>query len=200
MIDKLTKADIARRNGALSRGPKTLEGKAISSRNGFKHGLTAKNFLATPADLEAFRQHLDALVEFWNPQCSYEHYLVTKLARAEFQHDRAERLQHSMIDLETEIVGPEIECAFDSMDETGALIIGYKSLDEHSAAHRNMDRHLARLSRERLRAKEAIQDAQARRANDEKLNFHVEPTDTNSEAAETTEAVPQDQDPLCPAA
>lgn len=176
MIAKLTKADIARRNN-------------------FRHGLTAKNFLATPGDRDAFRQHLDALVEFRNPQCSYEHYLVEKLARAGFQHDRAERLQHAMIDLETDIVGPEIERAFQSMDETGALILGYKSLDEHSAAHRNMDRHLARLSRERLRAKEAIHDALALRPNGEKLNFHDEPTET-----ETGANTAEDRDPLYPAA
>ncbi len=196
MVHKLTKAEIARRNGALSRGPKTPEGKAASSRNGFKHGLTAQNFLSTPAEVELFRQHLDALVGFWSPQSSYEHYLVEKLARAEFQHDRAERLQYSMIDLETDIVAPEIQRAFQSIDETGALILGYKSLDEHSTSHRNMDRHVARLSRERLRAVAALQNAQARRARVEMEieKLQSEPTD------EPEFNHLQEPEPLCPAA
>ncbi len=48
-----------------------------------------------------------------------------------------------------------------------------------------------------LPAKEAIHDPQARRPNGEKLNFHVEPAETETEAA-TNNA--QDTDPLCPAA
>jgi len=198
MIDKLTKAEIARRNGALSRGPKTPEGKAISSRNGFKHGLTAQNFLSTPAEVELFRQHLDALVDFWNPQCSYEHYLVQKLARAEFQHDRAERLQYSMIDLETDIVGPEIQRAFQSIDETGALILGYRSLDEHSTSHRNMDRHVARLSRERVRALAALENAQARRARAEEESENKKLQSEPTPEHESNNL--QEPEPLCPAA
>ena len=150
------KAEAARRNGALSRGPITPEGKARSARNGFRHGLTAQNFLTTPAEEDAFRHHFNALIELWDPQTSCEHYLVEKLARADFQHDRAERTIFAMVDVETDIIAPEIQRAFQTIDETGALILGYKSMDDHSAAHRNLDRHIARLSRERIRAREAI--------------------------------------------
>ncbi|MBL8217191.1 MAG: hypothetical protein JNK87_41100 [Bryobacterales bacterium] len=186
MIDKLTKADIARRNGALSRGPKTPEGKAISSRNAFKHGLTAQNFLSTPAEVELFRQHLDALVDFWNPQCSYEHYLVQKLACPACPPKPWRRRK--------------IQRAFHSIDETGALILGYRSLDEHSTSHRNMDRHVARLSRERVRALAALENAQARRARAEKeadaetQKFQVEPTPEH----EINNL--EEPEPLCPAA
>ncbi len=74
----LTKADIARSNGAKSHGPTSEAGKARSSQNAIKHGLCAKNFLGTPSEQAEFNQHLDAAIAHWAPQSDYELYLVTK--------------------------------------------------------------------------------------------------------------------------
>ncbi|MBL8216943.1 MAG: hypothetical protein JNK87_39860 [Bryobacterales bacterium] len=92
----------------------------------------------------------------------------------------------------------KIQRAFQSIDETGALVLGYRSLDEHSTWHRNMDRHVARLSRERVRALAALENAQARRArceaDAETQKFQVEPTPEH----EINNL--QGTEPLCPAA
>jgi hypothetical protein len=49
------RAEASRRNGAKSRGPKTAEGKARSSRNALKHGLCAQHLVALgDEDLDAF--------------------------------------------------------------------------------------------------------------------------------------------------
>ncbi len=155
----VTKADIARMNGAKSHGPTSEAGKARSSQNAIKHGLCAKKFLGTPSEQAEFNQHLDAAIAHWAPQSDYELYLVTKIARADFQHDRAEDLLVTLINLETGIVGPEIQRAFETMDAAGALALGYKSLNDHSSAHRNLDRHVARLARERRQARKALLEA-----------------------------------------
>ena len=155
----LSKADIARINGPKSHGPTSDAGKARSSQNAIKHGLSAKKFMGTPEEQAEFDLHLDAAISHWAPQSDYELYLVTKIARADFQHDRAESLQNTLIDLETDIIGAEIQRAFVSMTDTGALALGYKSLDEHSSAHRNLDRHIARLARERVQARKALAEA-----------------------------------------
>ena len=52
-LTKDQRAAISRANGAKSRGPKTFEGKAISSRNALKTGLTAKKFIIPELESEA---------------------------------------------------------------------------------------------------------------------------------------------------
>lgn len=42
------------RNARKSTGPRTLEGNAVSSRNAFKHGLTAGQLLLPGKDFEEF--------------------------------------------------------------------------------------------------------------------------------------------------
>ena len=44
------KSDTARLNGAKSQGPKTAEGRANSSRNAVKHGLSSRNPLVLECD------------------------------------------------------------------------------------------------------------------------------------------------------
>jgi hypothetical protein len=154
---KLTRAEAARQNGARSQGPKSADGKARSSQNARKHGLSAKTFLVSPDEQDAFDFQLAALRDFWDPQSAYEDFLVVKLARAEFMHTRAEDIQNNLIEVETDIIAPEIYQSFEAIDAQGALTLGYRSLNDSSSAHRNIDRHLARLSRECIRAREAIQ-------------------------------------------
>jgi len=55
------RSEAARRNGAKSHGPKTPEGKAISSANSLRHGMTAKAILLTNENPEAYTK-LDELI------------------------------------------------------------------------------------------------------------------------------------------
>jgi hypothetical protein len=71
-----------------------------------------------------------------------------KLARAEY-------LQVSLLDLEIDINSEKITQAFQTIEPSGLLAIGLKSLDDH------IDRHLVRLSRERARVAALLQQAVA---------------------------------------
>ena len=75
-----------RENAKKSTGPKTAKGKAISSRNALKHGLTTRNIifnsLHDSKDKAEFESIVKSLTDELNPQGTFQCYLVHKIAVA----------------------------------------------------------------------------------------------------------------------
>jgi hypothetical protein len=80
-------------NQNKSTGPRTPEGKAISSRNHFKHGLSVNQILIPGEDSEAFESLIDNLEEDHKPANATEVLLVHDLAKFHWLKNRALRLQ-----------------------------------------------------------------------------------------------------------
>ena len=81
---RLTRAESARVNGAKSRGPKTPEGKARSSRNALRHGLLSKRLSPLQSDSGErvdYEHHLRGLIREFSPATATELNLVETLAR-----------------------------------------------------------------------------------------------------------------------
>ena len=66
-------------NNKNSNGPKTDEGKAISSRNSTTHGLTARHWLNVD-EQSLFDDTVKNLIVDFDPQTSIEKVLIFKLA------------------------------------------------------------------------------------------------------------------------
>ena len=62
-----------------SNGPKTDEGKAISSRNSTTHGLTARRWINTD-EQSLFDETVESLIVDFEPQRSIEKILISKMA------------------------------------------------------------------------------------------------------------------------
>jgi len=89
--------EAARRNGAKSRGPVSAEGKARSSRNALKHGMTAEtHFLLEGEDPAAYEELSRNLVEEHDPETETDARLVQRLAAALWRLDRADRLERQL--------------------------------------------------------------------------------------------------------
>src|ERR1051326_6466091 len=80
--------DAARRNGAKSQGPKTPEGKAISSANSLRHGLTAKAILLTNENPEAYAKLAAAYYEKFQHADDVECDLVDQMVIATWRLSR----------------------------------------------------------------------------------------------------------------
>ncbi|QIQ87815.1 hypothetical protein [Erythrobacter sp.] len=69
-----------RRNAQRSTGPKTPEGRLVSSRNATRHGVLSQKAVAFPEDEELFSSLLDDLMEEHVPVTRTEKALVERLA------------------------------------------------------------------------------------------------------------------------
>ena len=85
-------------NNKNSNGPKTDEGKAISSRNSITHGLTAKSWI-NDTEQELFDATLEELNQDFNPQSHIEKMLISKLAECTVRLARMQRVEDAMFDL-----------------------------------------------------------------------------------------------------
>src|SRR5882762_765859 len=96
------KSDTARVNGAKSQGPKTAEGRAKSSRNATKHGLSSRNPLVLECENDDDFQalHLNQM-EIHQPATLAEKDLVDQMVAARW---RILRLQS----IETDVLATEM--------------------------------------------------------------------------------------------
>jgi len=69
-------------NAQLSTGPRTTEGKAISSQNARTHGLTSRDCIVAPEDQPLFQDLLTSLTAEHKPEGATEHVLFNQLVQA----------------------------------------------------------------------------------------------------------------------
>ena len=79
------RADANRANAQLSTGPVSEAGKAKSSLNALKTGLTGRTVLLPFEDAEAYAQHLARFEKQWSPATDAERDLVQSLADTEWR-------------------------------------------------------------------------------------------------------------------
>jgi hypothetical protein len=92
------RAETARRNGALSRGPATPEGKARSALNATRHGLCARTMV--PGEGEAAGELIAlraALLARWRPLDAAEAHLVEELVFAAWRQIRLRAVEDAVL-------------------------------------------------------------------------------------------------------
>ena len=177
-MSNVTKSESARLNGAKSHGPKTPEGKAISSMNAMKHGLTSKTLLLQNENSEQFTEMMNSYFDYLAPKNQIETDLVADLVAARWRLRRIWRYETAMLDIEMDSQAPDFEKRFEQYDEDMRGGAAFSTLVDKSKGLRTalqFDIHLGRTYRRTL---EQFRRQRARAAKRQSGNEPTEPPKT----------------------
>jgi hypothetical protein len=93
-------ADANRRNATRSTGPRTPEGRAISSANAVRHGVLSNRFVAGHENPDLFRMLREDLVAEFEPETTFESLLVERLAMLFWRERRLAVAESEQVDLQ----------------------------------------------------------------------------------------------------
>ena len=86
-----------RANAQLSTGPRTAEGKAVSSLNAVKTGLCGRAvLLADEEEAADYREHVERVYAWWKPANVEEHALVQSLADTQWRLESIPGLESAL--------------------------------------------------------------------------------------------------------
>jgi hypothetical protein len=168
-----------RRNALNSTGPRTPEGKARSSANSLKHGLSARFRVLTSESQDDFDDLLAELTRTFAPTNVYEHILVMEIAQSHWRLARVRRIEADMID--------DMAACHSSSDHEGTL--RSLLLNDKAGPFLVLQRHAAAAERSGYRAVKQLQtgrklEAQAARdaARQNEANPATSPSDSGGSA------------------
>jgi hypothetical protein len=155
-----SKSDTARLNGAKSKGPKTPEGKARSSRNAVRHGLTAGFPLLDHELSDEFQSFLDAYIDRYRPSDVVELDLVQTMAIARWRLRRIAAMETALFENKMLTSEEEIADEFDSIDDHNRLAWVFEKMSGESRALPLLMRYEASLNRLYERAAKQLKELQ----------------------------------------
>jgi hypothetical protein len=162
-----------RRNARKSTGPRTLEGKASSSRNALTHGLTAEAIVLPHEEWSQYVELRLALLDTYQPANPAEQMLVDLVAGSYWRLLRCRRLETRSFSLHIDTVKQRNDVDIDpGADDDGAIVT---AMADPSDTFRVLSRHYAAVERTYFKALEALRKAQNDRLRRERMQTQPEP-------------------------
>ena len=144
----LKQIEAARRNGALSRGPVSAEGRARSAHNSLKHGLTSKKMFVLDNEKEDVFHHIIALVRADHaPETALEEEICMAIAHAHWRLRRLWVTECAMFDRQMDSGEPGLRDAFNRYDEGTRIADAFEHIAGENSALAMLTRYENRLYR-----------------------------------------------------
>lgn len=137
----------SQRNGARSHGPSTAEGKARSSLNATRHGLSSRVVVLTNEDPELWQQLRASCLEQWQPANSAELTLVHDIAGARWRLHRLLAMEAATLDNEMDLQRSAVNDRYTRIDEPTRCALAFNTLSDGGRSLVNYGRNESRLRR-----------------------------------------------------
>jgi hypothetical protein len=182
-----SRSETARLNGAKSKGPVSIDGKAKSSQNALKHGLTAERVVVEGEDLDQYVSLRDAYVEQFQPANQLELDLIESLATTRFRLRRAVTIETGIFDNELSDLKNSPTCA--ALDSGHRIAYAFSYASNSIGLVSRYEASLNRVFDRTLKQLQALQKARLAQPQPELRNEPKdEPDDEPVEPAVSTPA------------
>jgi hypothetical protein len=140
-------AETARSNGAQSHGPITPEGRAKSSRNSLRHGLTAQAVVLETESQQEFDALLQSFLDRFHPADPVERELVEAMAAARWRLRRLHAIESRILEIELLRRADSLDQEFSGLNDPDRLAHAFQNLADHGRALALLVRYEAALNR-----------------------------------------------------
>jgi hypothetical protein len=158
------KSETARVNGAKSHGPVTPQGKARSSANSRRHGLTASVLLDGESD-EHFQLLLADFMDQFQPRTGVETGLVEMMAIARWRLRRLLAIETHLFELEMVRRRKQINAEFPGIDHDSRLAFAFQKMSDTGNSLALLIRYEGSLNRSYDKALKQLHQLQSSRQN-----------------------------------
>ena len=187
------KSATSRANGAKSQGPKTAEGREISSRNSMTHGFTSKKTVVLKCENEDdFKEMLGRYASTYQPGSPVEEGLVNEMVACRWRMQRLRMIETALMDSELERELPEGEVPADPGYQ---IAFAFRRLVDGSRAISLAPRYEARLHRIHERSHRTLRELQQTRKQ-QPAAPPPQPEPDKKSRNEPTPPAPKDHQPI----
>ena len=152
--------EASRRNGALSRGPVTPEGKARSSRNAVTHGCCATLLTFTPEDASKYEASRATYVAHFQPRDQVERDLVEQIVHSNWQMQQCWIKETTLEKVQAIDDAESVDAKWNDVEPHFRQALGFDSAVRKSNAIPNLQRYQRGLALQADRAVKLLQQLQ----------------------------------------
>ncbi|HXP88472.1 MAG TPA: hypothetical protein VN841_27330 [Bryobacteraceae bacterium] len=150
----------SRINGAKSKGPVSVDGRARSSRNALRHGLSSAVVVLPHEDRAQFEQLRESYMESFQPADQPQHDLVETMAAARWRLNRLQEIEANLFEKEMVLRASEMAKELKEMTEGEKLAWVFDRMANHSKSLAMQIRYEGQLNRTYERAFKQLQQLQ----------------------------------------
>jgi hypothetical protein len=150
----------SRINGSKSKGPVSVEGRARSSRNSIRHGLSSKIVVLPHENRTAFEDLRDSYVDDFQPANQSQHDLVETMVAARWRLNRLVETEAKIFEMEMLRHDDDIEKEFENTIQVEKVAWVFDHLANHNKSLQLLIRYEGSLNRSYERAYKQLKEMQ----------------------------------------